>query len=384
MFRAATGQPLPMWSYHCLRITVTVRLKAGEPVRPKGEARRARLVKPSPGSHCIPAASRLKPNRSPARRDRPGGRRCPGHGLWPRYVSHMTSVVAWERQVGTLSEMVIASDSRLGGGERWDACAKIFDVGREDSVLAFAGHTWRALPLALQAVATTSSYNGSVLRTLDLPQFASHLENVLNVVLGEAKGEAAAQAPDCEFLLAGWSWKLNSFRIYRYTFDRVNWRFTGNPSGPQPPRALRGPGRDRWFATIGDGGWRLQGVLARAYGTGLISGPFDYHPLECLYRQTQDSAELEHSVGGPVQVSKVYRSIRVEHFAVRTPNGLFVSGRPVLPYENLDLRAIERSATGAWTTAPSAPQIPAASAALQELEATSERTAVDAIDHDLA
>jgi len=98
-------------------------------------------------------------------------------------VSHMTSVVAWERQVGALSEMVIASDSRLGGGERWDACAKIFDVGREDSVLAFAGHTWRALPLALQAVATTSSYNGSVLRTLDLPQFASHLENVLNVVL---------------------------------------------------------------------------------------------------------------------------------------------------------------------------------------------------------
>lgn len=284
----------------------------------------------------------------------------------------MTSVVAWERQVGPLSELVVASDSRLGGGEQWDACAKIFDVGREDSVLAFAGHTWRALPLVLQAVATTRSYNGSVLRTLDLPQFASHLEGVLNAVLGEATGAAAAQPPDCEFLLAGWSWRLNGFRIYRYTFHEEQWRFTVNSTGRRLPRALRGPGRGTWFATIGDGGRRLQGALARAYGQAQISGPLDYHPLEYLYRQTQDPALAEHSVGGPVQVSKVYRSIRVEHFAVRTTHGLFASGRPVLPYENLDLRAIVRSeATGAWSTAPSTPQIPAARASLVELEAKS-------------
>lgn len=281
----------------------------------------------------------------------------------------VTSVIAWERQVGPLSELVVASDSRLGGGEEWDACAKVFDVGREDSVLAFAGHTWRALPLVLQAVATTRSYNGSVLRTLDLPHFASHLQGVLNAVLGEAKGEAAAQLPDCEFLLAGWSWRLSDFRIYRYTFDQAQWRFTVNSTGRRLPRALRGPGRGTWFATIGDGGRRLQGALARAYRQGLIAGPLDYHPLEYLYRQTQDPAVAEHSVGGPVQVSKVYRSIRVEHFAVRTPNGLFTSGRPVLPYENLDLRAIERSeATGLWATAPSTPQIRAARTSLEELE----------------
>jgi len=106
----------------------------------------------------------------------------------------------------------------------------------------------------------------------------------------------------------------------------------------------------------------------------------DYHPLESLYRQTQDSAEIEDSVGGPVQVSKVYRSIRVEHFAVRTATRLYVSGRPVLPYENLDLRAIERSQTGVWSTAPAAPQIRAASAALDELDAIPKESAVDALD----
>ncbi|TFC63104.1 hypothetical protein [Cryobacterium sp. TMB1-7] len=280
----------------------------------------------------------------------------------------MTSVVAWERQVGQLSEMVVVSDSRLSGGERWDACAKIFDVGRDDALLAFAGDTWRALPLVFQAVATTRSYNGSVLRTLDLPQFAKHLEKVLNAVLDEAKGEASREAPKCEFLLAGWSWRLNGFRIYRYTFDLDSWRFTGNGTPGRLPPALRSPGRGTRFATIGDGGGRLQGALARDYNKGLISGPMDYHPLEYVYRQTQDSSAKEESVGGPVQVSKVYRSIRVEHFAVRTANGLSVSGRPVLPYEHLDLRAIERrEGSGEWFTGASAPQIPAARDALETL-----------------
>lgn len=285
----------------------------------------------------------------------------------------MTSVVAWERQVGPLSEIVVASDSRLGGGERWDACAKIFDVGRDDALLAFAGNTWRALPLVFQAVATTRSYNGSVLRTLDLPQFAKHLESVLNAVLNQAKGPASQDVPECEFLLAGWSWRLNGFRIYRYTFDQDNWRFTGNSTPARLPPALRGPGRGTRFATIGDGGRRLQGALARGYNKGLISGAIDYHPLEYLYRQTQDSSTKEDSVGGAVQVSKVYRSIRVEHFAVRTANGLSVSGRPVLPYEHLDLRAIERrDDSGEWYTEASAPQIPAARDAFEDLEAISD------------
>ena len=267
---------------------------------------------------------------------------------------------------------MVASDSRLGGGERWDACAKIFDVGREDAVLAFAGDTFRALPLVFQAVATTRSYSGSALRTLDLPQFAKHLENVLNIVLGEAKGPAAQDPPDCEFLLAGWSWKLNGFRIYRYRFDKQAWRFTGYAAPQVLPPALRALGRGTQFVTIGDGGRRLQGALARDYNKRLISGPLDYYPLEYLYRQTQDPSAREATVGGSVQVSKVYRSIRVEHFAVRTCGALSVSGRPVLSYEHLDLRAIERREGGQWVTEPSTAQIPAVRVALDTLEAISD------------
>ena len=269
--------------------------------------------------------------------------------------------------MGNVTEMVVASDSRLGGGERWDACAKIFDIGRDDAVIAFAGNTWRALPLVFQAISTTRSYRGSALRTLDLPQFARHLENILNVVLEEAKGTIASNPPECEFMLAGWSWRLGAFRIYRFTFDEGQWRFNVNAAPQKLPNALKGKGRGSLLATIGDGGRSLVGAMARDYNKGILAGPLDYRPLEYLHAQTMDKSV--DSVGGPVQVAKVYRSIRVEYFAVRTSSSLTVSGRPVLPYENLDLRAIERDdESGQWITGPGTAQIPAAQAALAQLE----------------
>jgi hypothetical protein len=90
----------------------------------------------------------------------------------------------------------------------------------------------------------------------------------------------------------------------------------------------------------------LIGRIARVYNSGEISGAFDYHPLEQLYQQTIDAAEP--TIGGAVQVSKVYRSIRVEHFATQVDEGLYVSGRPALDYENVDLRTISRSPDGKW------------------------------------
>lgn len=262
----------------------------------------------------------------------------------------MTSVVAWERDVGSLSELVMASDSRLGGGEEWDACAKIFDVGRSDALLGFAGSTWRALPLVFQVLATTRAYEGSLLRTLDLPKYAGHLVRVLNIVLEQAKGPAASEPPECEFLLGGWSWTEGRFLLYRYQFDRNASKFKINRMR-NPPPSIAAPGAVRLYGVVGDGGHNVTSRIARRYGIGEISGPLDYHPLEALYQQTLDPDF--HSIGGPVQVAKVYKSIRVEHFATRNPDGLSISGRPVLPFaENVDLRVIGRRDDGTWSVEP--------------------------------
>lgn len=259
----------------------------------------------------------------------------------------MTSIVAWERRVGHQTELVMASDSRLSGGEDWDGCAKIFDVGRDDALIAFAGNTWRALPLIFQAISTTRSYEGSNNRTLDLPKYAGHIVRVLNSVLAIASGPAADAPPECEFLLGGWSWSMGQFRIYKIQFDKQKWEFV--ISSPQRlPNSIGGQGRGSIYESIGDGSRRLTGRLAKAYNLELIEGPLDYHPLEQLYQQTIDARER--TIGGAIQVSKVYRSIRVEHFAVDIENKLFVSGRPVLPTENVDLRVLRRTSGGQWST----------------------------------
>jgi len=53
--------------------------------------------------------------------------------------------------VGSVTEMIVASDSRLSGGQAWDGNPKILMLPRSDAVLAFAGYTGVAYPLMIQA-----------------------------------------------------------------------------------------------------------------------------------------------------------------------------------------------------------------------------------------
>lgn len=66
----------------------------------------------------------------------------------------MTLCAAWIRQANDDEgkELVFATDSRLRGGEAWDTGLKLFDLGRSDCMLCFAGDTRRAYPLILQAM----------------------------------------------------------------------------------------------------------------------------------------------------------------------------------------------------------------------------------------
>lgn len=62
----------------------------------------------------------------------------------------MTLGIIWARTVGGIREMVVASDSRLSGGQPWDANPKIMLLPRSDAVLSFGGDTDDAYPLMLQ------------------------------------------------------------------------------------------------------------------------------------------------------------------------------------------------------------------------------------------
>lgn len=95
----------------------------------------------------------------------------------------MTLVTAWVRNKGDLCELVVASDSRLSGGQRWDTCPKIVSLPRSDAVLAFAVHTDLAYPMMFQVIRAIASNPAFVERRYDITHQSSFISDVLNQML---------------------------------------------------------------------------------------------------------------------------------------------------------------------------------------------------------
>jgi hypothetical protein len=249
----------------------------------------------------------------------------------------MTLTMAWVRQAGATEELVIASDSRLRAGYAWDASPKLLPMPRGDSVLAFAGRTDFAYPLMIQAWNAVSSWNRALARTQPLPVMKGHLLRVFDGMLAELSdlprfGEA--MTPDAIFLLAGYSWSENRFRIWTLHYDKSVSKFAFKPASPWRGETNRG----KVLAMVGDHVAEARDLLVELLRRRrkLSAGMFDFEPLEVLYSMTRN--EQWPTIGGSVQIVKVYRSLNAVPFVVRdTESGvLSLLGRPLLSYETPD------------------------------------------------
>src|SRR5438874_13790554 len=92
----------------------------------------------------------------------------------------MTISLAWVRKVGATTELIVASDSRLSFGCRWDCCPKVLALPRGDAVFSFAGNTMYAYPVMLQAIAAVSQHPKLLGRGLDICDLKGHLLRMLN------------------------------------------------------------------------------------------------------------------------------------------------------------------------------------------------------------
>ena len=92
----------------------------------------------------------------------------------------MTLGIIWVRSVGQIRELVVASDSRLSGGQYWDANPKIMLLPRSDSVLSFSGNTNDAYPFMLQAWNAVKMYAPAENRAMDIADLKGHLIRVFN------------------------------------------------------------------------------------------------------------------------------------------------------------------------------------------------------------
>lgn len=252
----------------------------------------------------------------------------------------MTLCIAWIRQDGDEQELVMATDSRLTGGERWDYGVKLFELPRPDCLLCFAGGTDRAYPLILNTITSIKFDNFLASPYTDIGNVLEHLTDLFTALVYEIKQsvedlhEARAIA---EFLFGGWSWKNKEFGIWRLYYEPKLEAFTHESIDPGDPRAIAFLGDDvedarELFRQ------RLQDVDK------LFSGFYDMEPLQVLTQMSRSDPDFG-SIGGALQIAKVYQSGTSEFFGVMWPSldggQPHLLGRPVPEHDLPSVRLLD-------------------------------------------
>lgn len=254
----------------------------------------------------------------------------------------MTLGLAWIRRIGSVRELVIASDSRLSGGQFWDANPKIIMLPRSDAVISFAGSTRDAYPLMLQAYNAILMYQPATSRALDIEELKGHIVRVFDrsrtFISGLPFGQKEPDDPEAIFMLSGYSWKTKEFKIWTLHFDRSIHGFTFRPA-----KEWRGQvaSARKLIAYVGDKAPVIAAKeslekLLRDRGK-ISEGSLDMEPFEVL-RDIIRSGDHP-SVGGPIQIVKIYEHSNAVPVGVFWPSRkegiISVLGRPLLDYEKL-------------------------------------------------
>lgn len=259
----------------------------------------------------------------------------------------MTLGMAWVRVTGGIRELVVASDSRLSGGQFWNANPKIMLLPRSDCVISFAGDTNDAYPLMLQAYNAILMYGAARSRSLDLTQLKGHLIRVFNqsrrFISHLPVGQEHPTPPDAFFMLAGYSWRSKAFRIWKFYYDLHLQRFTFRPTSP-----WTGAGQEEKLITFVGDGPAIHDVKARLIGklkqkNRLSSGGLNMEPFDAL-RDVIRSKEFP-SVGGPPQLVKIYEHMNAVPMGIYWPDRksdqVTVLGRPLMEYEKINWRVLD-------------------------------------------
>lgn len=252
----------------------------------------------------------------------------------------MTLGIAWLRRVGSVRELVVVSDSRLSGGQFWDGNPKILLLPRSDAVISFAGHTYDAYPLMLQAYNAILMHRPAENRSMDICDLKGHLIRMFNntreFITGLPRNTNFPEPPDAVFMLSGYSWKEKRFRIWKLHYDAAIKKFTFRPTHNWQGQRENS---EKLIAYVGtdtavvEAKRRLIEML-RQRGR-IEDGSFDMEPFEVVRDIIRSSAHP--SVGGPIQVVKIYEhsnAIPVGVFWPTKENGrVAVLGRPLMDYE---------------------------------------------------
>lgn len=249
----------------------------------------------------------------------------------------MTVAVSWTRKTNAGRELWVVSDSRLGGGKRWDYGPKVFGIGRSDSVMAFAGDTAWSYPLIAQVTSYVESFINLRERVIDLIDARDKVINLLNESLSFVSDAASpwVETPDCTFIFAGYSARKQEFILNRIVFHEKRKRFEIRSARKMNSELL---------AVIGDEG--PVGAVSRRISEKFKKesegeSKLDMIPLEAFVNVL--SSKRFREIGGAPQLAKVYQNMSQKHFGVYWPPDLpveeqkiYLRGRQLGEFEVLD------------------------------------------------
>lgn len=260
-------------------------------------------------------------------------------------LEDVTLVAAWVRQHANLKELYVASDSRLSGGRAWDIGTKIFDLGRGDAVIAFAGLTADAYPLMLQLQAAVRMHPKVASRAYDLTALNGHMlrifndmwKSIGNLPVGQIKPDPA----EARFILAGYSWRYEKFKIWTLYFHAPTNEFKLREASLHRKKG----GGNKYFAFIGDhANMATERVYEKLKERNRVrASGLQMEPFEVLVEFIRDNGKPE--IGGPPSVVKVYKHMNTLPYNVYWPDKkqgrLAFGGRLLLPYERNGYLAID-------------------------------------------
>ena len=256
----------------------------------------------------------------------------------------MTISIAWVRNVGGCEELLIASDSRLCGGIRWDQCPKITTLPRSDTAICFAGSSFYTYPLMSQLAFAIDSYNRSKDRAMDIHDLRGHTLNIFNKLQASIRVEWPINKRDELFILGGYSWVQKKFSLWKI-------HYSINPTEPKQDKfVFASPAGFKNFGSIifaGDKAEearkRLINLLQQKYGNDFSKTEnkfhWDWEPFEVIRDMLRESGP-DDTIGGPPQLVKVYQHMTCKPIGVNWKyEGKEIKtllGRTLLEYENCD------------------------------------------------
>ena len=251
----------------------------------------------------------------------------------------MTLVAAWIRRTPGGEELVVASDSRVTGGIQLDHAPKIFRLDRKDAVLAYCGSTLVAYPILLQIKASLDGSEETRNRITDIVNLKSHIEKAIELLRTHIQDLPSKDNThrSFKFMLAGYSWRTSSFRVWTFKYD-IN---SGEFNAFKMPRS----NKFVFMSDTDENELRARDTLCHKYlrkeaGNGKR---LNWEPLQVLLQIINDNEVYD--VGGPPQIVKIYKHANTLPINVIWPEEQFKRGilrrtfcvthlgRPLLKYE---------------------------------------------------